>query len=57
MYFNDQLWCEEGDGFKTLEITNTKGEVFKTVIGICMDIDPKNYMSGKYEWADFAVNN
>ena len=25
LYFCDKLWCEEGDGFKCIEIVNTKG--------------------------------
>lgn len=39
LYFNDELWCKPGDGFKELEIINTKGEKFRSVIGICMDIN------------------
>jgi protein N-terminal amidase len=55
LYYNDELWCKEGQGFKDLEIVNTKGEKFRAVLGICMDINPKNFASGLYEWADFAL--
>lgn len=54
LYYNDKLWCEAGDGFKSLEITNRKGETFRAVIGICMDINEKDFSSGQYEWAEFA---
>ena len=54
LYYNDELWCKEGQGFKDLEIINTKGEKFRAVLGICMDINPKNFTSGLYEWVDFA---
>ena len=48
MYYNDELWCKEGYGFKSLIIENLKGDKFKCVIGICMDINPKNFTSGKF---------
>ena len=54
LYFNDKLWCEEGEGFKCLEVTNTKGLKFKCLIGICMDINPKDFSSGEWEWAEFG---
>ena len=55
LFFNDELWCSEGDGFKSLVLTNHKGDPFKCIIGICMDINPKNFTSGEFELADFAV--
>lgn len=55
LYYNDELWCEEGEGFKSIEISNLKGEKFKCAIGICMDINPKNFTSGQFEWAEYAL--
>ena len=54
LFFNDKLWCKEGDGFKCVEIANLKGEKFKCAIGICMDINPKDFTSGEWELADFC---
>lgn len=54
LYFADELWAQEGSGFKTIEIINTKGQKINCTVGICMDINPKNFTSGKYELADFT---
>jgi predicted amidohydrolase len=57
LYFNDKLWAKEGSGFMVFEIKNLKGEMFKCVPAICMDINPKDFTSGEYELADFIVKN
>lgn len=54
MYYADKLWATEGDGFKTISIFNRKGQVFKSAVAICMDINPKNLTSGKYEFGEFV---
>ena len=48
LFFNDKLWCEEGEGFKSITIENLKGDKFKCAIGICMDINPKEFTSGEF---------
>jgi protein N-terminal amidase len=53
LYYADEYWSQEGNGFKDLTITNLKGEHFKCSVGICMDLNPKGFTSGKYEFADF----
>jgi len=47
LYFADELWAQEGEGFKQLSIKNTKGQMFNCAVGICMDINEKNFTSGK----------
>ena len=55
LYYADKYWCEEGQGFKCITVSNLKGETFKCAIAICMDINPKDFTSGQFEFADFAV--
>lgn len=48
MYCSDELWCAKGDGFKVATIYNLHDQPFKCAIGICMDINPEGFTSGKY---------
>jgi protein N-terminal amidase len=58
LYDDDKTWCNEGPGFQTIELTNTKGEKFKAGLGICMDINPWEFEdSGKFEFANFMLAN
>lgn len=57
MYESDQLWCCEGPGFNNIIIYNSQNQPIKCSIGICMDINPKGFKSGKYELADYIIEN
>lgn len=57
LYESDDLWAQEGDGFKTAVLTTLAGHQLKCTIGICMDINPYKWHSGKNELADFMVAN
>lgn len=57
LYYADELWAEEGNGFKSIVIKNLTGQSFNCAVGICMDINPKNFTSGKNELGDFVEAN
>ena len=57
LYESDALWSEEGEGFKTAIITTLAGDELRCAIGICMDINPYKWHSGKNELADFVNSN
>lgn len=48
MYYSDELWSLEGEGFKAVTLYNVNNEPIKCSIGICMDINAKGFKSGKY---------
>ena len=48
LYETDKLFCRPGPGFKTVEVTTRQGRVLKVGVGICMDINP-------YEFLDYSL--
>lgn len=55
LYETDHLWAEEGPGFKTIKLTNTKGVEFKAAIAICMDINPYEFKdTNEFGLAEFC---
>jgi protein N-terminal amidase len=55
LYYNDRFWAEEGKGFVNFQLITVEGKYLECVVGICMDINPKDFTSGKYELADHVV--
>lgn len=45
LYFNDQLWAKEGKEFLHFDLITTEGKSIRCTLGICMDINPKNFVS------------
>ncbi|KRW99769.1 Carbon-nitrogen hydrolase [Pseudocohnilembus persalinus] len=54
LYCTDKTWAQEGQEFQAVELVNHEGVYFKTGVGICMDINEKDFNNGgQFEWADF----
>lgn len=54
LYTPDYKFCRDGECFKTVSIKNTLNQPIKIGLGICMDINPKDFIDySKYELADF----
>ncbi|KAG8623081.1 hypothetical protein KVT40_008057 [Elsinoe batatas] len=58
LYYTDETWAEEGQGFLFTEIVGW-GEFSKVAMGICMDINPYKFQTEweKYEFATHCVEN
>lgn len=60
LYETDEQWgCEESPkGFEAFDI-EIRGRVFKTAIGICMDLNPYKFQAPfeKYEFTNFCYKN
>ena len=56
LYEPDYKFCREGECFKTVTIKNTLNNELKLGIGICMDINPKDFIDySKCELAEFFL--
>ena len=56
LYETDKVWAEEGEGFKTAFIINLKGEEIKVGLGICMDINPYEFLDDfKFELGNYLL--
>lgn len=58
LYYNDALWAKEGEEFISFDITTVENKTMTCALGICMDINPKNFASFEnYELAEFVVKS
>ena len=57
LYFNDQLWAKEGKGFSHFDLITTEGKSIRCTVGICMDINPKDFASSQFELADYVCKS
>lgn len=57
LYYNDKLWAQEGNGFSTFTLKTTAGQELKCTLAICMDINPKDFTSGKCELGDYLLQS
>ena len=48
LYETDKKFCRAGNGFQTVQITTKKGVNLNIGIGICMDINPKDFIAVSY---------
>lgn len=55
LYYNDKFWAEEGGNFVNFQLITRDDKKLECVLGICMDINPKDFTSGKYELADHIL--
>ena len=56
LYTTDKDFCRAGKGFSTVDIKDRKGQVVKVGVGICMDINPKDFLDySLYEIANFFL--
>ena len=54
LFETDKVWASEGDGFKSFILKNLAGVPFTAGIGICMDINPYEFLdSSKFELAEY----
>lgn len=52
LYYAEELWGKEGDGFHSLDIVTCEGKTLRCSVGICMDINEKKFKSGKWEFGE-----
>lgn len=58
MYNVDQVWgCSPGLGFECFEVDFGYSRPIRVQIGICMDIDPKEFKGTQREFADAVATN
>jgi len=43
LYESDEVWAEEGESFKAIDLVNTEGKTFRAGLAICMDINPYKF--------------
>lgn len=57
LYKTDKTWALEGDSFKSISI-NIRGKSFKVGLGICMDINPYEFVApfNSFELASFWLS-
>jgi len=55
LFQTDKPWAEEGSSFSSLELTTRGGCAFRAGFGICMDINPYEFVdSSLFELAEFC---
>lgn len=54
LYEMDKTWCIEGNNFGYIEIQNRQGDIIKLGIGICMDLNPYEFIA-PWEAMEFST--
>lgn len=55
LFETDKTWAEEGQAFMAVELKTREGSIIKAGLGICMDINPYEFIdNNKFEFSDFC---
>ncbi|EGR30676.1 carbon-nitrogen family protein, putative [Ichthyophthirius multifiliis] len=55
LFESDKTWAQEGQEFKCVELLNLENKTFKAGLGICMDINPYEFLNcQQFELSDFC---